>query len=141
MFGDVPEHIKKRHLPSPSGSGMASAPDVPSIGALDDIVLPAAPIRYVEAEVIEPVRAAVLDNSAVLDDITNKALERLKEVLDDGWAGDPKQDAIVMDAVRLTLTTQLRVDDSRLKKRTNDTLAELLKRMEVEDLRLMKVVG
>ncbi len=130
MFGDVPEHIRKRH-----------EKDVPSIGALDDIVLPAAPIRYVEAEVIEPVRGAVLDNSAVLDDITNKALERLKEVLDDGWTSDPKENAIVMDAVRLTLTTQLRVDDSRLKKRTTDTLAELLKRMEDEDVRLMKVIS
>ena len=130
MFGEVPEHIRKRH-----------EKDVPSIGALDDIVLPTAPVRYVEAEIVEPVRAAVLDNSAMLDGITNKALERLKEVLDDGWTGDPKEDAIVMDAVRLTLTTQLRVDDSRLKKRTTDTLAELLKRMETEDLRLMKTVG
>jgi len=47
----------------------------------------------------------------------------------------------MMDAVRLTLTTQLRVDDSRLKKRTTDTLAELLKRMDTEDMRLMKTVG
>ncbi len=130
MFGEIPEHIRKRHIK-----------DVPSIGSLDDIVLPASPVRYVEAEIIEPARAAVLDNSAVLDDITNKALERLKEVLDDGWTSDPKENAIVMDAVRLTLTTQLRVDDSRLKKRTTDTLAELLKRMETEDLHLMKTVG
>ena len=45
------------------------------------------------------------------------------------------------DAARTILTTQLRVDDSRLKKRTTDTLAELLKRMETEDLRLMKTVN
>jgi hypothetical protein len=43
--------------------------------------------------------------------------------------------------VRLTLTTQLRVDDSRLKKRENDTLAKLLEKMEQEDIKLMKVVN
>lgn len=130
MFGEVPDHIRKRH-----------EKDVPSIGSLDGIVLPAAPARY--AEIISPsiTREAVLDSSALLDNITSKALTRLDEVLDGDWTGDPKEDAIMMDAVRLTLTTQLRVDDSRLKKRSNDTLAELLKRMETEDLRLMKAVG
>lgn len=130
MFGEVPDHIRKRH-----------EKDVPSIGSLDDIVLPIREVRYAEAEVIAPTRAAVLDSSAVLDNITNKALTRLDEILEGNWTGDPKEDSIMMDAVRLTLTTQLRVDDSRLKKRTNDTLAELLKRMETEDLRLLKVVG
>jgi hypothetical protein len=130
MFGEVPAHIRKRH-----------EKDVPSLGSLDDIVLPSAPVRY---ELIAPekeARAAVLDNSALLDDITGEALMRLKERVTGEWTGDPKEDSITMEAVRLTLTTQLRVDDSRLKKRTNDTLAELLKRMETEDLRLMKVVG
>lgn len=130
MFGDVPDHIRKRHEKA-----------VPSLGSLDDIVLPSAPVRYVEAEIIQVTRAAVLDSSAQLDNITNKALTRLDEVLEGEWTGDPKADAIMMDAVRLTLTTQLRVDDSRLKKRTNDNLAELLKRMSVEDERLMKVVS
>ena len=130
MFGEVPDHIRKRH-----------EKDVPSLGNLDALVLPSSPVRYVEAEIIEKPRAAVLDSSAVLDNITNKALTRLDEILEGEWSGDPKEDAIMMDAVRLTLTTQLRVDDSRLAKRTNDTLAELLKRMEQEDVRLMKVVG
>lgn len=130
MFGEVPDHIRKRH-----------EKDVPSIGSLDDIILPIREVRYAEAEVIAPTRAAVLDSSAVLDNITNKALTRLDEILEGNWTSDPKENAVMMDAVRLTLTTQLRVDDSRLKKRTNDTLAELLKRMETEDLRLLKVVG
>lgn len=126
MFGDVPDHIRKRHQK-----------DVPSLGSLDDIVLPVSRMRYVEAEIMPSgPREAVLDSSAQLDSITSKALQRLDEVLEGEWSGDPKTDAIMMDAVRLTLTTQLRVDDSRLKKRTNDTLAELLKRMEAEDARL-----
>lgn len=130
MFGEIPDHIRKRH-----------ETDVPSLGSLDDIVLPSRPVAY---EIIPPepeVRAAVLDSSALLDKITDTALTRLKEKLEDGWVGDPKDDAIMMDAVRLTLTTQLRVDDSRLKKRENDTLAKLLEKMEQEDIKLMKVVN
>lgn len=130
MFGEVPDHIRKRH-----------EKDVPSLGALDDIVLPLAPVRM---EILPPEKApreAVLDSSAKLDSLTNLALTRLEEILEEPLASDPKEMAVQMDAIRLTLTTQLRVDDSRLKKRTNDTLAELLKRMEVEDLRLMKTVS
>lgn len=130
MFGDVPDHIRKRH-----------EKDVPSLGALDGIVLPAVPVHYEQVAVTKEARDAVLDSSALLDDITSKALKRLDEVLDNDWSGDPKEDAIMMDAVRLTLTTQLRVDDSRLKKRSVDTLAQLLQRMEAEDSRLMKVVN
>jgi hypothetical protein len=129
MFGEMPEYLRKRHRQN-----------VPSIGALDDLRLPGVAI-YTAAEIIEPKgREAVLDNSAVLDNITNKALTRLSEVLDEDWTGDPKVDAIMMDAVRLTLTTQLRVDDSRLKKRTTDTLAQLLQRMDREDANL-KVIN
>lgn len=130
MFGEVPEHIRKRHQV-----------ETPKLGTLDDIVLPATTVHYAEPEILPKVRDAVLDSSAVLDGITNKALLRLDEVLEDGWTGDPKQDSIIMDAVRLTLTTQLRVDDSRLKKRDGDKLGELLRRMDEEDVRLLKVVN
>jgi hypothetical protein len=127
MFGEPPDYIKKRH-----------AKDVPSLGSLDDIVLPAAPVRYAEVEIMEPARTrdAVLDNSAKLDGLTDKALQLLDDILSEPMSSDPKEMAVQMDAVRLTLTTQLRVDDSRLKKRTTDTLAELLKRMDEEDARL-----
>ncbi len=128
-FGEQPEHIRKRH-----------ENDVPSIGALDDIRLPGPPV-FAEAEIIETKsRDAVLDNSALLDNITNEALKRLHERVQEHWTGDPKEDAITMDAVRLTLTTQLRVDDSRLKKKTSDTLAQLLARMDREDANL-KVIN
>lgn len=130
MFGEVPPHIRKRH-----------EKNVPSLGSLDDLVLPSAPRTY---EIIAPepeARPAVLDSSALLDNITGKALQRLDEILDESWTGDPKGDAVIMDAVRLTLTTQLRVDDSRLKKRETDTLAKLLAKMDAEDLKLMKVIN
>jgi hypothetical protein len=130
MFGEIPDHIRKRHQN-----------DVPSLGSLDDIVLPSRPVTY---EIIPPepeARAAVLDSSAKLDALTDKALKMLEEILDEPLASDPKEMAVQMDAVRLTLTTQLRVDDSRLKKRENDTLAKLLEKMEQEDIKLMKVVN
>jgi hypothetical protein len=130
MFGEIPDHIRKRHQN-----------DVPSLGSLDALVLPARTPVY---EIIPPepeVRAAVLDSSAKLDELTNKALTRLDEILSEPLASDPKEMAVQMDAVRLTLTTQLRVDDSRLKKRENDTLAKLLAKMDEEDVKLLKVVN
>ena len=133
MFGEVPEHIRKRHERA-----------IPSLGSLDDISLPIAPMRYTEPEIVvsTEVRDAVLDSSAKLDELTTKALKFYDDLLSEPPAtDDPKILSAQSDAARTIMTTQLRVDDSRLKKRTSDTLAELLKRMESEDLRLMKVVG
>lgn len=132
MFGDVPEHIRKRH-----------EKDVPSLGSLDDIVLPSAPVRYAEVEIMPTApRDAVLDSSAKLDDLTQKALDFYHDLLSEPLSlDDAKLLSAQTDAARTILTTQLRVDDSRLKKRTTDTLAELLKRMENEDMRLMKVIS
>lgn len=128
MFGEMPDHIRKRHA---------------DIVSLDSIVLPAA--RPVDGMVLEPLRLdakeAVLDNSSLLEDITNKALGRLDEILSEPMADDPKGMAVQMDAVRLALTTQLRVDDSRLKKRSVDTLANLIERMNSEAAKLPKLVG
>ena len=133
MFGEVPEHIRKRHEKG-----------IPSLGKLDDIVIPVSQVRYVEAEIITTMapRDAVLDSSAKLDELTTKALRFYDDLLSEPPAtDDPKILSAQSDAARTIMTTQLRVDDSRLKKRTNDTLAELLKRMEQEDVRLMKLVG
>jgi|GEM_PF-3775491 len=128
MFGEVPEHIRRRH-----------AKDIPAIGNLDDLVLPGARVAYAQVEILETpvVREAVLDSSAKLDELTNKALKFYDDLLSEGAAvDDPKMLSAQSDAARTILTTQLRVDDSRLKKRTTDTLAELLRRMDEEDARL-----
>lgn len=131
MFGDVPDHIRKRH-----------EKDVPSLGALDGIVLPAVPVHYEQVTVTKEARDAVLDSSAKLDDLTQKALDFYDELLSEPMASDDmKMLSAQADAARTILTTQLRVDDSRLKKRSVDTLAQLLARMEQEDVRLMKVVS
>lgn len=129
MFGEMPEHIRKRKAIN--------------LDSLDSIVLPSAPIN---GDVLEPLRlelekAPVLDNSSLLETITNKALDRLDDILSEPMADDPKTMAVQMDAVRLALTTQLRVDDSRLKKRSVDTLANLIARMNDEAAKLPKLVG
>lgn len=129
-FQDVPEHIKRRHKT-----------DIPAIGELDDAVLPAPVLKYAEVEIIEPDRKLqpVLDNSSKLDSLTKMALEFYEELLIDGPSSDPKMLSSQESAARTILTTQLRVDDSRLKKRQTDTLAELLKRMDEEDSRLKQI--
>lgn len=128
MFGEMPAHIRKRHQR-----------DVPSIGALDDLRLPGAPVHYADPEILSPsrTREAVLDNSAKLDDLTQKALALYDAVLSEPMDSDPKTLAVQMEAARTILQTQLRVDDSRLKKRTTDTLAQLLSRMDAEDAKLI----
>lgn len=129
MFGEMPDHIRKR-----------KQRDIPDIDSLDAMVLPSAPLM---GAVLEPLRtetrAAVLDNSSLMEDITNKALARLDEILSEPMADEPKGMAVQMDAVRLALTTQLRVDDSRLKRRSVDTLANLLARMSEEEAKLPKL--
>jgi hypothetical protein len=131
MFGDVPEHIRKRH-----------EKDVPSLGKLDDIVLPATPAYVTVQPELIVTRDAVLDSSAKLDSLTQKALEFYDELLSAPTSFDDlKLLNAQSDAARTIMTTQLRVDDSRLKKRSDDTLAKLLERMEAEDLKLMKVVN
>ena len=130
-FDNPPEHIKKRHEKG-----------IPQIGKLDDAVLPGATFTYTEVEILAPEHklAPVLDNSSKLDSLTQKAMDFLDEVLSEPMAvDDTKMVAIQMDAARTVLTTQLRVDDSRLKKRQTDTLAELLKRMDQEDARLQQI--
>jgi len=128
IFGEAPEHIRKRH-----------AQDIPSLGSLDDIQLPAMAATY-KVEVTEVVvpRDAVLDSSAKLDSLTEKALQLYDDVLSLPIASDDfKLLSAQLDAARTIMTTQLRVDDSRLKKRTTDTLAELLHRMNAEDAKLI----
>lgn len=125
-LGEMPDHIKARH------------PEQAAIGSLDDAVLPIAP-PPLDGEVLSPqkeTRDAVLDSSAKLDEITELAMSRLKDALLDPPA-DLKEAALQMDAIRIALTTQLRVDDSRLKKRQTDTLKELLARMDMEDAKLV----
>ena len=127
-FGERPEYIRKRH-----------AQDIPSLGKLDDIQLPPIVTAY-KVELIEMVvpRDAVLDSSAKLDNLTEKALAFYDELLSEPMSTDDmKLLSAQADAARTILTTQLRVDDSRLKKRTTDTLAQLLQRMNAEDAKLI----
>lgn len=108
------------------------------VSSLDDVQLPIVDIKYDEIDyetvTTKETRDAVLDGSAKLDELTTKALKFYDDLLSEPPAtDDPKILSAQSDAARTIMTTQLRVDDSRLKKRTTDTLAELLKRMDAED--------
>src|SRR5580658_83946 len=106
------------------------------IGSLDDIKLPLVPLRDVEVEVMRKgPRDTVLDSSAKLDGLTQKALDFYDDLLSEPLSlDDGKLLAAQTDAARTILSTQIRVDDSRLRKRTTDTLAALLERIDQEDV-------
>ena len=130
FYGEMPEHIRKRH-----------ARDIPSLGSLDDIKLPAAPVRLEVSEIVD--KQAVLDNSAKLEELTEKALRFYDDLLSEPADIDGGNKGLLsaqMDAARTVVTTQLRVDDSRLKKRSVDTLAKLLARMSEEEGKIMKTI-
>ena len=129
----MPPHIRKRHVH-----------DIPSLGKLDDAVLPSlVPYEHADTPAGKETREAVLDSSAKLDSLTEKALKFYDDLLSEPPAtDDPKVLSAQSDAARTIMTTQLRVDDSRLKKRQTDTLAKLLERMDQEDARLsMKTIN
>lgn len=129
-LGKVPEHIKQRH-----------ARGVPNLGSLDDAVLPKMTIHQGEIFAPEPIaRDAVLDSSAKLDTLTEKALKFYDDLLsEEPRVDDPKVLAAQSDAARTVMTTQLRVDDTRLRKRNVDTLAKLLQRIAEEEPKLLNV--
>lgn len=134
-FEDIPPHIAKRHKPKSF---------VPALGDLDKVALPLPPVSQPYAEIIHPEpmqRDAVLDSSAKLDTLTEKALKFYDELLSGPpEIGDAKLLAAQSDAARTVMTTQLRVDDSRLRRRSVDTLSKLLSRLAEEEVK-MKVVA
>lgn len=97
MFGEVPEHIKRRHQV-----------ETPKLGSLDSLVLPAPAIHYAEPEILpaSTTRDAVLDSSAKLDSLTQKALEFYDELLSEPMSTDDMKllsaqaDAAYREAIR-----------------------------------------
>lgn len=129
MFGELPKHLQHRHKPK----------EVPSIGAMDDVQIPVGPPQpYMEIIGPEPMqRDAVLDSSAKLDELTQKALNFYDELLSEPPSGDKMVLSAQTDAARTVLTTQLRVDDTRLRRKNTDTLSKLLARIAEEEPKLL----
>ncbi len=108
---------------------------VPRIGSLDGIVLPGT------VSTPKVVREEVLDASEGLDNLTQLALDKAKEILDMALIpGDEDFNAILkaqVSQVQTILTTQARVDEGRFKKKQVDKLGELLDLIRGEEARLI----
>lgn len=105
-------------------AAVADKIEVAPLGSLDSIDLP------VNVAIPKPVREEVLDASEGLDNLTQLALDKAKEILEmELMPGDEDFNAILkaqVSQVQTILTTQARVDENRFKKKSVDKLGELL---------------
>lgn len=106
------------------------------LGSLDSIDLPVS--IPVQAKVV---REEVLDASEGLDNLTQLALDKAKEILEMQLIpGDEDFNAILkaqVSQVQTILTTQARVDEGRFKKKQVDKLGELLDLIRGEEAKLV----
>ncbi len=109
--------------------------EVPGLGSLDSLVLP------VTVSTPKVVREEVLDASEGLDNLTQLALDKAKEILEMRLIpGDEDFNAILkaqVSQVQTILTTQARVDEGRFKKKQVDKLGELLDLIRGEEAKLV----
>lgn len=120
-------------------AAIAEAPKkiaIPRLGSLDSIELPAQ-----IAMPVKPVREEVLDASEGLDNLTQMALDKAKEILEMRLIpGDEDFNAVLkaqVSQVQTILTTQARVDEGRFKKKQVDKLGELLDLIRGEEAKLI----
>lgn len=110
--------------------------DIKPLGSLDSIDFPVSvPVQA------KAVREEVLDASEGLDNLTQLALDKAKEILEMKLiAGDEDFNAILkaqVSQVQTILTTQARVDEGRFKKKQVDKLGELLDLIRGEEAKLI----
>lgn len=106
--------------------------EMPRLGSLDTLDFPVnVPVHS------KPTREEVLDSSEGLDELTELAIDKVKEILkldlepgDDNFGAVLRQQASVSIGV---LTTQVRVDEGRFKKKQVDKLGELLDLIKGEE--------
>lgn len=126
----------KRLLDDADIEAPVSRIDIKPLGSLDSIDFPVSvPVQA------KPVREEVLDNSAELDEITELALDAVREILqlrlepdDENFQAVLRQKGSTAAAV---LTTQVRVDEGRFKKKQVDKLGELLDLIRGEEAKLI----
>ncbi len=108
---------------------------VPRLGTLDSLILPGT------VSTPKVVREEVLDASEGLDNLTQLALDKAKEILEMPLVpGDEDFNAVLkaqVSQVQTILTTQARVDEGRFKKKQVDKLGELLDLIRGEEARLI----
>ena len=108
---------------------------IPSIDNLDKVELPIVVRRA------EPVRDEVLDASENLDNLTQVALDKALEILQLPLRQGAEDFGSVLRAqvaqVQAILTTQVRVDEGRFKKKQVDTLGKLIEMIKSEEAKLV----
>ena len=109
---------------------------IPRLGSLDSLDLP------VTVTTPKVVREEVLDNSAEMDEITDLALDAMREILslrlnpeDENFQAILRQKGATAAAA---LTAQVRVDENRFKKKSVDKLGELLELIRGEEAKLIQ---
>lgn len=104
----------------------------PSLLHLADLPLP---------EPAPQIRESVLDASEELDALTNLALKNLRELLEVPFDFDvPKLVNAKLNAASTVLSTQVKVDEGRLKRRQLDTLPKLLDLIRKEEGRPLRMI-
>lgn len=126
----------KRLLDDADIEAPVSRIDIKPLGSLDSIDFPVSvPVQT------KPVREEVLDASEGLDNLTQLALDKAKEILEMPlMPGDEDFNAILkaqVSQVQTILTTQARVDEGRFKKKQVDKLGELLDLIRGEEAKLI----
>jgi len=108
---------------------------IPRLGSLDSLDLP------VTVTTPKVVREEVLDASEGLDNLTQLAIDKAEEILRLKLIpGDEDFNAILKaqtSQVATVLTTQVRVDEGRFKKKQVDKLGELLDLIRGEEAKLI----
>lgn len=113
--------------------------NIPDLGSLDSVVLPA----IVSMQAPKPaVRDELLDASEGMDEITDLAIAKAREILElplDRYDGDNFATILRQQGstVATILTTQVRVDEGRFKKKQADKLGELLDLIRSEEARMV----
>lgn len=106
---------------------------IPSIDRLSEVDLPV----LTSIRRIEPIRPEVLTESADLDNLTDLAIEAVEEILRLKLEPDSENFASVLRQKGATaaavLTTQVRVDEGRFKKKQVDTLGKLIDLIKSEE--------
>ena len=110
---------------------------VPKLGSLDSLDLP------VNVPIAKPVRDEVLTESEGIDELTDLAIEKQIEILklrlnpdDENFQAILRQQGATAAAA---MSTQVRVDENRFKKKSVDKLGELLELIRGEEAKQIAV--
>lgn len=124
-------------------AGLVETPDdvyVPSLGQIDSATLPAYLKPDTPPSSLGEGLLAETDLSSRLNDVTALALERAYDILEKPVDPDsdyyPEELRAQTSTIKTALTTQVRVDETKLRMKVAETLPKLLAILKEEEARL-----